>query len=149
MINIKEKNSECGAALVELAIVLPFLLLLLVGLIELGLLFYNQQVLTNASREGARAGIGFYLVPPAPNPRLSEDEIKAVVRNYCTNRLIRFNAATSPTPLVDGEGGNYLETLTVTVSYNYTFLFPEMLGFTTNMQLVAETEMMMELAPGT
>ena len=57
MRNFKDKSPERGAAVVEFAIVLPFLMLLLIGIIELGLLFYNQQVLTNASREGARSGI--------------------------------------------------------------------------------------------
>jgi Flp pilus assembly protein TadG len=33
------------------------LLLILAGIADFGILFYNKQVLTNASREGARAGI--------------------------------------------------------------------------------------------
>jgi Flp pilus assembly protein TadG len=148
MRNFTEKSPERGAAVVEFVIVLPFLLLLTIGIIEFGLIFYNQQILTNASREGARAGIGFYVVPPAPNPRLSEDDIKTIVNNYCRERLIRFNTATDPATDVIGEGGNYLQTLTVTVSYNYTFLVPNLLGFSPDMQLVAKTEMMMELAPG-
>lgn len=45
---------EAGAAAVEMAIVLPFLLLVIGGLIDFGRLFYTQIVLSNAAREGAR-----------------------------------------------------------------------------------------------
>jgi hypothetical protein len=41
--------------------------------------------------------------------------------------------------------GAYPEELTVTVSYGYTFLVPELLGFGTSMQLNAETVMNMEI----
>lgn len=45
---------ERGAAAVEMAIVLPLLLLILGGLVDFGRLYYTQLVLTNAAREGAR-----------------------------------------------------------------------------------------------
>lgn len=41
----------------EFALVLPVLLLILFGIIEFGLVMFDQAVITNASREGARAGI--------------------------------------------------------------------------------------------
>ena len=50
------KNKR-GQALVELALVLPLLILLLFGTMEFGRIFHSYLVLTNASREGARAGI--------------------------------------------------------------------------------------------
>jgi Flp pilus assembly protein TadG len=50
-------QKENGAAAVEFAILLPLLAGLVFGIIEFGLLLYNQQVITNASREGARAAI--------------------------------------------------------------------------------------------
>jgi Flp pilus assembly protein TadG len=43
-----------GAAAVELAVLLPILAILLLGLWELGRLIWVQQVLSNAAREGAR-----------------------------------------------------------------------------------------------
>jgi Flp pilus assembly protein TadG len=42
-----------GQALVELALVTPILLLLLLGALDLGRLFYAQITVTNAAREGA------------------------------------------------------------------------------------------------
>ncbi len=47
---------EKGNVTLEIAIVLPLLLLITAGIIDLGLLFWEKEVLTNASREGARAG---------------------------------------------------------------------------------------------
>lgn len=45
-----------GAAAVELAIVLPILLLVMFGIIDLGRLMNQQITLTEAAREGARVG---------------------------------------------------------------------------------------------
>ena len=45
---------ERGAAAVEMAIVLPLLLLVIGGLVDFGRAFYLNAVITNASREGAR-----------------------------------------------------------------------------------------------
>jgi Flp pilus assembly protein TadG len=46
-----------GQALVEFALVLPLLLLLLVGLFDLGRAVFAYNTLTNAAREGARIAI--------------------------------------------------------------------------------------------
>ena len=46
-----------GAAAVEFALVLNLLLLLLMGMIDFGHAWFLRQVITNASREGARAGV--------------------------------------------------------------------------------------------
>ena len=45
---------ESGAAMVEMAIVLPVLLLLVFGIIEMGRLYNSQVTLTHAAREGIR-----------------------------------------------------------------------------------------------
>ncbi len=46
-----------GAAAVEFAIVAPVFFLLVFGMIEYGRMVMVQQVITNASREGARVGV--------------------------------------------------------------------------------------------
>jgi Flp pilus assembly protein TadG len=67
-----------GAAAVEMAIVVSVLLLIVAGIIDLGHAFYLQQVVTNASREGARYGI-VYRVDDAHNPLppRSQPEVEA------------------------------------------------------------------------
>ena len=51
------RKKRRGAAAVEFAIVAPVFLIMIFGLIEFGRLVMVQQVITNASREGARNGI--------------------------------------------------------------------------------------------
>ena len=43
-----------GQALVELALILPILLMLLLGIFEFGRAWNTKQVITDAAREGAR-----------------------------------------------------------------------------------------------
>jgi Flp pilus assembly protein TadG len=53
MLRIFEDHKKSGQAIMEMVLVLPLLLLLLLGTIDLGRLFFAKIVLTNASREGA------------------------------------------------------------------------------------------------
>lgn len=46
-------GSPPAQALVEYALVLPFLLLLVLGVMDFGRMFYTKMILTNAAREGA------------------------------------------------------------------------------------------------
>jgi Flp pilus assembly protein TadG len=57
--NLVRKRSARGMATVETVIVLPLLLMLLYGVIELSLVFARWQALSNAAREGARTAIVF------------------------------------------------------------------------------------------
>lgn len=51
------KKDSPGQALVELALVLPLLLLLLLGIVEMGRVGNASLTLAHAAREGARVGI--------------------------------------------------------------------------------------------
>jgi Flp pilus assembly protein TadG len=51
---VKSKENERGAAAVELAVILPLLLLILFGIMEFGRAYNVQVSLTQAAREGAR-----------------------------------------------------------------------------------------------
>ncbi|HEY72459.1 MAG: hypothetical protein DRJ03_24140 [Chloroflexi bacterium] len=51
---MNEQNRERGQGLVELAIILPILLLLLLGVAEMGFLMRNYLVVLNADREACR-----------------------------------------------------------------------------------------------
>jgi Flp pilus assembly protein TadG len=114
VMNIKDQR---GASAIEFAIVLPVLLALLFGIIEFSILFYDKAVITNASREGARAGIAF-----APTP-LDDVGIAGVVNTYCASNLITFGSATAATTTVSrGGSGSAGDPLTVTVHYPYEFL---------------------------
>ena len=80
-------SSEKGTALIEFALVLPILLVLTAGLIEFGIALYDKAMVTNASREGARAGIAFGW----PNDYCNDANgtVQTVVNNYLQDHLIR------------------------------------------------------------
>lgn len=53
---IKSKKTS-GQELAEFAITLPLLLLILIGIFDLGRVVYSASALQNAAREGARLGV--------------------------------------------------------------------------------------------
>ena len=135
-------KSEKGAAAIEFAIVLPVLVLLIAGIMEFSILLYDQAVITNASREGARAGIVF----SHPN-LISDAEIQAVVNNYCAGNMITFGAASGATTSVSRAGsGSAGDSMTVSVNYHYDFLvIPNFLsGLAGGINLAGQTVMRME-----
>jgi hypothetical protein len=110
----KSPMQQRGAAVVEFALILPILLGLLVGGIDASLALYDKAVITNASREGARAGI------VARNPLLTDEQIRQVVNQYAQSTLVSFgaNAAQPNVTIQKGSlGGD--PTLQVTVSYTF------------------------------
>jgi Flp pilus assembly protein TadG len=112
------RHPQRGASAVEFAVVLPVLILILFGTIEFGLFMFNKQVITNASREGARAGIIYR------EPRLTGGEITAIVNDYLGTKLVSFGATeVQATTVVDYSGGQIFgQDLMVRVSYPYNFL---------------------------
>ena len=110
-------QDEKGAAMVEFSLILPLLAVLLFGVVEFSLLLYNQQVITNASREGARAGI------VSQTPRLALADIQQVVNDYTGSHLVTFGTASAAVTTIDNSAGTaFGDDLTVTVSYQYDFL---------------------------
>jgi hypothetical protein len=114
-------KSNAGSELIEFAFVVVLLMILVFGVIDFSLALYDKAVITNAAREGARAGIVFAPVRPAGSPmqgRLTADEIRAVVNTYCANHLVNFGP---PNYSIDvaGERGVSGDPLTVTVHYTY------------------------------
>jgi Flp pilus assembly protein TadG len=108
--------SQKGATMVEFALILIPLLIITFGIIEFGMYIYNKQIITNASREGARAGI------VASLPRLSDAEIDSVVKNYCLNNLVTFGAQNiPPTTTATHPAQEFGDPLTVQVNYTYSF----------------------------
>ena len=58
------KKSQAGQAMVEMALVLPILVVLVGGILDFGWLFYNKIALNNAAREGARYAVIHYTTSP-------------------------------------------------------------------------------------
>jgi Flp pilus assembly protein TadG len=134
-----------GIALLEFTVVLPLLLIVLFGIIEISLVLYNQAMITNAAREGARFGTLFNVDGAGAYSPHGLAEIQAVVNNYLQGHLISFAAAnaTVTTPTVGSATG---DALTVRVEYTYTFLIlPNFANsLAGNWNLAAEAVMRME-----
>jgi Flp pilus assembly protein TadG len=108
-------DGQRGTSSVEFALILPLLMLLICGLIELSIALYDKAVLVNASREGARAGIVLR------SPKLTELQIKAIVLNYTENALISIGTATTPEVVViQSSPAVFPNPLSVTVTYTYS-----------------------------
>lgn len=144
------RNQE-GVAAIEFALLLPFLILLILGIIEFGVIFYNQAMITNASREGARSGIVYNFDQEADSP--DEDDITGVVTRYLDTRLINFKGNTNVTVSTEGAQGQTGESLTVHVAYEHGFLilpdfagslFGSTIGNDGGLSLSAQTVMRME-----
>jgi Flp pilus assembly protein TadG len=103
-----------GAAVVEFALILPILLGLLVGGIDASLALYDKAVITNASREGARAGI------VARNPPLTDAQIRQVVNQYAQSALVSLGANPAQ-PIVTIQKGSLGGDPTLQVTVSYTF----------------------------
>jgi len=158
---MKTMRNRKGTAIVEFAILLPLLLVIIFGTIEFGLLMYNKQVITNASREGARAGI---VQVKAPGSRPDKTAIKAVVDKYAVANLVSFAttkqdpethllSSVGPPPVVDENAicASFGNDLIVQVKYTYRFLaFPNLIKlaadgtFSNSIDLIAQTDMRCE-----
>lgn len=102
-----------GAAVVEFALVLPVFLLLIFGMVEFGRAIMVQQILVNASREGARQavldGSTVSEVANRVNTYLSASVINGATIEYAVNGI------TVADPSVAGFG----EAVTVRISVPY------------------------------
>ena len=124
-----KKPGEKGASAVEFALLLPVLVLLIFGIVEGGLILYDQAVITNASREGARMGILFATTRPTEQQiqdyvesRLLEDPTKPHDNSANPWQMISFSDANPDVIVPTGACASFGSNLTVTVNYDYSFL---------------------------
>ena len=107
------RRQRRGAAAVEFAIVAPVFFLFVFGIIEYGRMVMVQQVLTNASREGARVGV---LDPPTG--QLSLPLVTTTINNYLTSAGI--TGATITTTPSEPSTATYGQSVTVKVSVPFS-----------------------------
>jgi len=105
----RNKRRRRGASAVEFAIVAPIFFLLLFGMIEFGRMLMVQQLLTNATREGAR----FAVLEGS-----TEDEVTDLVVDYLGSTMVTINdddVSIDPTP----ETANPGDPISVSVTVPY------------------------------
>src|SRR5512139_1440453 len=94
----RELKDQRGASVVEFALILPLVVVLIFSIIEFSLALYDKAIVTNASREGARAGIlarWDTSQTPAIYDPLSIPEIQTTTNNYLSNYLVTFGGSGS------------------------------------------------------
>lgn len=150
-------NWSSGAAMVEFALVLPLLLVLVFGIMEFGAILYNQAVITNASREGARYAATYYINPAnGTSSRPSCAEIQTFVATYVNANFLSFTSSTpfstsnvscpDGTPYSDHSGyAGFLDTIRIQYQYDFLVLdsVVELVGgsFSSPLTLTAQTAM--------
>ena len=115
-------RQERGAELIEMALVLPLLLLIIMGIIDFGFMFREMNVVTNAAREGARAGI---------LPGYDDADIDARVQQYMSAAGISVTCPSAdcvvlkPVVNVTVPSGTFpARDVRVTIFHDWTFLGP-------------------------
>ena len=143
-------RAQIGAAAVEFALIFSIFLVLVFAIVEFGAILFNKAVITNASREAARAGVVLR------TPKLATDEVESIARRYCgqaagtdpgtwgtPSNLIGFSSANVFDVTATGAAGSFGTPLAVTVTYDYHWLvLGPFAGFGVGpLQLSATTEM--------
>jgi Flp pilus assembly protein TadG len=98
-------------ALVEFALIMPFLLLFLVGIVEFGRAWNEHEVLTDATREGARKAAVY-------DPAVSQANIEQVI----IDRLATANMVADTIALTNWDGARDTNVM-VHVVVPYRFIF--------------------------
>lgn len=75
-----------GAVAVEFAIIGTVFLLIVAGVLDFGHAWYMRQVITNASREGARYGITY--TTNASGVRIAPNVLNPTIQNYILTRYL-------------------------------------------------------------
>jgi Flp pilus assembly protein TadG len=111
-------TDERGAELIELAIALPLLLFVVMGIVDFGFLFQRYLVLTNAAMEGARVAV---------LPGYSIADAQARATTYATTGGVPgpVNAVATAVSLPGAGGGSWPGMrITVTHVYRYQYIGP-------------------------
>jgi Flp pilus assembly protein TadG len=151
---LRRGRGQEGAAAVEFALCLPVLLLLIAGSVDFGHAYYMSQVISIASREGARYGVkykvnsstGLPFAPSALTPSISDYVKLPQTTGLGYAGLLGSDANLLVTPSGVGyTSNNPGDPLTVTVTADkHWFFLGGLLGFPNPQTLKASTTMVLE-----
>ena len=113
---LRRVRSHKGAALIEVALTLPLLLLVSVGIFEFGRAYQTWQVLTNAAREGARMAV---------LPDSTDDAVEERARSYMESGQLPGYDDADIEITHDNDidtGGTMATASQVTISYPFSFI---------------------------
>lgn len=125
---MRRLREQRGAVAVEFALVLPVLMLILLGITEYGLVFYDQLTLTNAAREGARS-----LVLSTGTQTVAETQANSAAKLVAASSGLettsprwvpsyRYQWLTPPSPVTTPTGCAAGVMATVGITYRHLYL---------------------------
>ena len=118
-------KSERGAELIEFALIFPLLLLVLLGIIDFGFLFQRYEVLTNATREGARMAVLPGYTHPDIRSRVCDYLVTGGVPSTGCPGTTPTNPAVTVTDVTIPVGGGLpaVQAKRVQLAYTHNFMF--------------------------
>ena len=133
------RRGEQGQAVIELALTLPLLLLVLLGIFDFGLMLQRYEIVTNAAREGARAGVlpNFCSAPPFSSCSNAKTRAESYLNTGGLNvgdhtcggskvantRCVSVASSTATIPAVGTAPAITVNQVTVTVEYDHEHVF--------------------------
>jgi Flp pilus assembly protein TadG len=137
--SLRRGRGQEGAAAVEFAILLPILLVLTLGALDMGHMYYIDHLITNASREGARYAAKYSGTTAEPTSTQISDYVKLPSGlNYNGFNLDALAVSTT----YAGTFPTRIATVTVTAHKNW-WVLGSLLGFATK-TLSSQTAMNVE-----
>jgi Flp pilus assembly protein TadG len=122
-------RAQRGSNLVELALIMPLLLLLLAAIADFGRAFNHYIVITNSAREGARLGARMEQTDTI------DEYILGAVLQEASNSGVHLTVTNSETSTItiepDRPARQENEPITVTVEYSMTTIFTGLVGLDT------------------
>ncbi len=117
-------SADGGAAAVEMALVLPFLLIIIMGIIEFGRVLFSHQVITNAVREASRASAtDFEPYTDAANRILEPAGIPSPTESCSTSPSLGYTGICQ-TIVIIPVGTTTAQAHQVAISYNIAYMTP-------------------------
>jgi Flp pilus assembly protein TadG len=136
---LRRGRGQEGSAAVEFAIILPLLLVLTLGALDMAHMYYMDHLITNASREGARYAAKYTGTATEPTSAQISDYVKLPSGlNYNNVHLDGLTVTT----VYAGVFPNRIATVTVTANKNW-WVLGSLLGFAAK-TLQAQTAMNVE-----
>jgi len=139
-----------GAVAVEFAIVGTVFILLIAGIVDFGHAWYMKQVITNASREGARYGVTY--TTNSSGVRIAPNALNPTIQNYVLTKYLASSvlpSSANPNVTLGGAGyttgtkGSAVE-VTVTATKKWFIIAGFIPGLGTQKTLGSKTVMLCE-----
>jgi len=131
--NEHEGHRDRGAAAVEMALVLPLLLVMVIGIIDFSRIFNGQIQLSQAAREGARiaalgapAGFSTTDVSTRTNAALTNPALQGGVAVTTTVDVVNISGATVTPNAVCADATNFSQ-VTISIPYGKIWWGPSTL----------------------